>query len=447
MGRFLLLLVVTFTSVGFAAAEQKSPVDGAVSKLTGSATMIVPGNPEPIVLREGDKVPSGAVITTGDESRLLLRTFNGTVATASANTTIEVEEISVTTEQGVVKKENTMIALKSGNLVSTLDPSKRSVNNYGVRTPKGVAAARGTVFSTEVALVSQITSISTSDGALTIEFGGQTYSIVAGTISINGAAPVSLASAASDPATAGTVDALLNAAVEAVSEVVEMGGTDLSAEAATSVLANVTQAAVTAAVAQQEARVNNPAIPAPTKSAEQITERVVAAVTSPNSATGGSGAGVTAALAAVTQAASNGVITGISQSASIRATAQALAQNLSPAEAAAAGAAAAVAAATGGAATAAVNAVATRVNATVATAQANNPALAAAVASGAVGAAVTGGATAATNNAAATGAQAAAAVTNPATAAATPAAPANPNANAPTIPIIDTSLIIVSPSS
>ena len=93
------------------------------------------------------KVPQGATITTGAASEVYLQAHTGTVATVKANSSVSLDELSVTTENGRVTRETTAINLKSGNLVSALDPAKRNVNNYQVRTPKGVAAARGTTFT------------------------------------------------------------------------------------------------------------------------------------------------------------------------------------------------------------------------------------------------------------------------------------------------------------
>ncbi len=44
-----------------------------------------------------------------------------------------------------------IIGLTTGSVVSKLDPSKKSINDYSVSTPKGVAAARGTEYKVVVA--------------------------------------------------------------------------------------------------------------------------------------------------------------------------------------------------------------------------------------------------------------------------------------------------------
>jgi hypothetical protein len=112
------------------------------------------------------KVAQGATITTGADGDVYLESHAGYVTSIKGDSVVTVDEISVVSEGGQVKEERTMLDLKSGNLVAKLDPRKKSVNNYQVRTPKGVAAARGTVF--------------------TVMFRGQKYSVavVNGTVSI-----------------------------------------------------------------------------------------------------------------------------------------------------------------------------------------------------------------------------------------------------------------------
>ena len=49
-----------------------------------------------------------------------------------------------------VSEELHVNGLKQGKVLSTLDPARKAINRYGVRTPKGVAAARGTVYAVRV---------------------------------------------------------------------------------------------------------------------------------------------------------------------------------------------------------------------------------------------------------------------------------------------------------
>src|ERR1019366_10547071 len=102
-----------------------------------------------------------------------------------------------------------------------IDPSKMSINHYGVRTPKGVAAARGTGFSVSVS-EGGFSIAATADAVVFTTTAGARYSISAGMISITlpggvTQAPVSLRSAvAANPALA----SVMEQAVSTVSAVV-----------------------------------------------------------------------------------------------------------------------------------------------------------------------------------------------------------------------------------
>ncbi len=137
--RKLFLLITALVGLVTSAFAQSS--DATVSKVTGTASVTLPdGSVKP--LAAGMKVPQGATITTGADGDVYLETHKGYVTSIKKNSSVGVAEISVANG-----KENTILDLKSGNLVAKLDPTKKAVNNYQVRTPKGVAAARGTVFT------------------------------------------------------------------------------------------------------------------------------------------------------------------------------------------------------------------------------------------------------------------------------------------------------------
>ena len=112
---------------------------------------------------------------------------------------------------------------RPGTLVSSSSiPAKRNINNYGVRTPKGIATAQGTSFSVSVT----DDNFSVAATADTVTFvtpsGGTNYSISAGNITITSAsgavqAPIPLSQAvAADPGLARVVQTAVNTASSVV---------------------------------------------------------------------------------------------------------------------------------------------------------------------------------------------------------------------------------------
>ncbi|MBL9218121.1 MAG: FecR domain-containing protein [Opitutaceae bacterium] len=144
--RKLILSLTVALGLAAPALAQTTQTQATVARVTGAATVTLPdGSTTP--LTAGMKVAQGSTITTGADGDVYLESHAGYVTSIKHDSIVAVDEISVTTEGGQVKEERTMLDLKSGNLVAKLDPKKKSVNNYQVRTPKGVAAARGTVFT------------------------------------------------------------------------------------------------------------------------------------------------------------------------------------------------------------------------------------------------------------------------------------------------------------
>ena len=142
---FLIAALLSVTAVFAQAAEVAS--QAIVLKLSGSPQVSIAGQP-PVALKLGDKLPEGAIITTDKSSSVELQVFTGTNATIKPDTTATLSKLTITSDGGAITKQTSLIDLAVGEVVSTLDPSKKSINDYSIKTPRGVAAARGTVFST-----------------------------------------------------------------------------------------------------------------------------------------------------------------------------------------------------------------------------------------------------------------------------------------------------------
>jgi len=191
--RKLALLTTALLGLAATAFAQTQTTEATVAKITGTARMTL-ADGSSSTLTADSKVPQGATITTAAGSEVYLQAHTGTMAAIKANSTVSVDELSVTSTDGKVTEEKSILSLKSGNLVSALDPSKRNVNNYQVRTPKGVAAARGTTFT--VSVHGQEYTVTTTNGTVQItQPNGAVVSISGGSVSISdfkGGAPTAI---------------------------------------------------------------------------------------------------------------------------------------------------------------------------------------------------------------------------------------------------------------
>lgn len=265
--------------------------EAKVIKLVGSAEMKLPGAAAATPLALNSMIPEGATVITGAGAELSVEAMPGVIATIKAASTVVVEELSSVKNGTEITEQTARLNLKEGNIVSTLDPAKKAINRYGVRTPKGVAAARGTVFGVKVDITGS--SIATLSGTVTIDLGGgNVLMIPVGTASANGGAAQAIADAIkANPALANDIAE----AVTIVAANVASGSSAVgTAESATAVLASVVNAASAALPSQ----------------AATFTQQAVQAISSPTSAvsTSGSGASAGAAIAAVTEAAVQGAV-------------------------------------------------------------------------------------------------------------------------------------------
>ncbi len=269
-------------------------------KVTGSVQVQLPGSTSAQPLTGGMAIPEGALVTTAADGQVYLEALPGVVATIEPNSTVLVEKLEITKAGNQVTSQEALLDLKKGNVISTLDPTKKAINRYGVRTPKGVAAARGTVYGVSVNVSG--TTVATLSGLVTINLGnGVTVDIPVGmAVAGDSDTASTIAAAIADSGQTGlSVEQLLQEAVQAVADNVAAntsaaGGSDT----ATAVLAAVVNAAASAAPAR----------------AAEFAQTAVAAASSSTSATGGN----TAAVAAITEAAvraNPGAATNISQAA------------------------------------------------------------------------------------------------------------------------------------
>ena len=222
-------------------------------------------------------------------AEVFLEVVVGVVATIKGDSVVFVEENTLRQEGGSEVKDATL-EVKSGAVTSTLNPKLKDQNRYKVRTPMGVAAARGTVFSVRVVPATGSTSVGTMSGTVVMTVsapGGGTreISVPFGTAMTTEAGQQALAQAAAqNPNLAqDIVDA-----VKIVADNVKAATTAVdSAEVATTALAAVVSAASAIAPAQ----------------ASSIVETAISAAVSTTSATGKTGDAASQVTAAITEAA------------------------------------------------------------------------------------------------------------------------------------------------
>jgi hypothetical protein len=148
----------------------------------------------------GSEVSVGSTIATTPGASVTLKFFDGTVGIVEQKTTVILAALSTGPDSTGAVKEDTLLDLKEGEVVAILDPSKKDVTHFSVRTPQGVATAHGTVFAVEVSQDASNSNVTTMSGTVTYVTSEGTFTIPFGQAATGGALADLAAAAKANPA-------------------------------------------------------------------------------------------------------------------------------------------------------------------------------------------------------------------------------------------------------
>jgi len=130
--------------VCLAAPLQAEPESGEVTVSVGEVRVTPPGG-QPAPLNVGDTVATGSLVTTGEGARAVIVMTSRSAVRITANSEVLIEEVAEEADPPRVT-----IDLKNGSLGALLKPGAGEEMDFKVRTPTGIAAARGTFFAVVV---------------------------------------------------------------------------------------------------------------------------------------------------------------------------------------------------------------------------------------------------------------------------------------------------------
>lgn len=140
MKLFLFALVLVLAGHGYAADS-----NGSVSIAVGNVTLIPVGGGAETPLKVGDVVPVGSTVKTGVASRAVIKT--------TKQSAVRIAENSQAIFMELVDSDATpkvLIDLKAGSMGALIQPQAQSVMDFKIKTPTGIAAARGTMYAVSV---------------------------------------------------------------------------------------------------------------------------------------------------------------------------------------------------------------------------------------------------------------------------------------------------------
>lgn len=175
----LVLLLGALVAMG-TQFSHAATVQAVATQVTGKAVLMRPGSKAEFPLSSGDKISPGYLLKT-KSGKVMLKPIPGTAVEIGSNTTVHIKELSVTGS-----RRNVLLDVKDGEIVAVIDKLNPSFTNFRIKTPQGVAAARGTTFSINVrGGQSKIVGLSgrvaiTTPGGRTVSLGGGQTSTVSG---------------------------------------------------------------------------------------------------------------------------------------------------------------------------------------------------------------------------------------------------------------------------
>jgi hypothetical protein len=140
MKTFLCVFLFVLCGQSFAADS-----NGTVSIAVGSVILVPADGSAEKPLKVGDAVPVGSTVKTGVASRAVIKT--------TKQSAVRIAENSQAIFMELVDSDATpkvLIDLKAGSMGALIQPQAQAVMDFKIKTPTGIAAARGTMYAVSV---------------------------------------------------------------------------------------------------------------------------------------------------------------------------------------------------------------------------------------------------------------------------------------------------------
>ncbi len=125
-------------------AQEPSPTSGKVTVSVGEVR-VTPSGGAAAPLAAGDIVAVGSTVTTGPGARAVIVMTTRSAIRVGENSTVLIEEVVETATPPKVTLD-----LKNGSLGALLKPGAGAEMDFRIKTPSGIAAARGTFYAVVV---------------------------------------------------------------------------------------------------------------------------------------------------------------------------------------------------------------------------------------------------------------------------------------------------------
>ena len=139
----ILFLAAMLAQVSFAT-------DAVVKNVQGRVDAAPPGSKEMAPIREGQKLAPGTTVVSGANGEAVIVTSPGAAIHIQPSSRLVLQLNEFSSENGKITNRKTVVDLQDGTLSALISKNDPKTTRFEVRTPQGVAAARGTFFGVTV---------------------------------------------------------------------------------------------------------------------------------------------------------------------------------------------------------------------------------------------------------------------------------------------------------
>ncbi len=131
--------------LSFSAIVQAEPVSGTVTVSVGDVQIVPADGGAQKAVKAGEKITVGTTVKTGAASRAVI-----VITPRSAIRVSENSEVLIAQVDEAATPQKILIDVKDGSLGALLKPNAAGEMDFRIKTPSGVAAARGTFYAVVV---------------------------------------------------------------------------------------------------------------------------------------------------------------------------------------------------------------------------------------------------------------------------------------------------------
>lgn len=148
--RNIALIICALVSVGVWNEALGSPIEAVVKSISGNVEFSTSGSSTFQALKVGQKLAMGSTIRTGTDGTLTVLTVPGAAIKLGPKSELVLNELEFAKTGDTVTSRKATLDLKSGTVSALIQNNEPKVTDFKIKTPQGIAAARGTFFAVTV---------------------------------------------------------------------------------------------------------------------------------------------------------------------------------------------------------------------------------------------------------------------------------------------------------